>query len=88
MQVDFSTLIEVSIQFKDDIDAAADYIVQNVVPNIVQEPSHQNINEDLHIHGKFPSCSFNYLLVPSKMLGKTTFNVYYLLLIMLHATFL
>ncbi|CAD6272220.1 unnamed protein product [Miscanthus lutarioriparius] len=50
-QVDFSTLIEVSIQFKDDIDAAADYIVLNVVPNIVQEPSHQNINEDLHIHG-------------------------------------
>ncbi|CAD6333900.1 unnamed protein product [Miscanthus lutarioriparius] len=50
-QVDFSTLIEVSIQFKDDIDAAADYIVQNVVPNIVQEPSHPNINEDLNIHG-------------------------------------
>jgi len=50
-QVDFSTLIEVSIQFKDDIDAAADYIIQNVVPNIVPEPSHPNINEDLNIQG-------------------------------------
>lgn len=56
MQVDFSTLIEVSIQFKDDIDAAADYIIQNVVPNIVLEPSNPDINEDMYIHGKFPSC--------------------------------
>lgn len=65
MQVDFSTLIEVSMQFKDDIDAAADYIIQNVLPNIVIEPSAPNINDDLNIHGKFPSCSFIYLLVPS-----------------------
>jgi len=87
MQVDFSTLIEVSIQFKDDIDAAADYIIQNVVPNIVPEPSHPSINEDLNIHGEFPSCSFIYLLLPSKMFGKTAFNIYYLHLTMLHVTF-
>jgi len=87
MQVDFSTLIEVSIQFKDDIDAAADYIIQNVVPNIVPEPSHPNINEDLNIQGEFPSYSFIYLFVPSKMFGKTTLNIYCLHLIMLHVTF-
>ncbi|KAL6912120.1 hypothetical protein ACP4OV_000925 [Aristida adscensionis] len=49
--VNFSTLIEVSIQFKDDIDGAADYVIQNVLPNIVAEPSHPNTNEDLYIQG-------------------------------------
>ncbi|CAN6360229.1 unnamed protein product [Urochloa humidicola] len=49
-QVDFSTLIELSIQFKDDIDSAADYLIQNVLPNIVPEPSHINTNEDIHGH--------------------------------------
>ncbi|KAJ1262759.1 hypothetical protein BS78_09G134600 [Paspalum vaginatum] len=50
-EVNFSTLIEVSIQFKDDIDAAADYIIQNALPNIAPDPSHPNTNEDLSIHG-------------------------------------
>ncbi|CAN6328370.1 unnamed protein product [Urochloa humidicola] len=49
-QVDFSTLIEVSIQFKDDIDSAADYLIQNVLPNIVPESTHINTNEDIHAH--------------------------------------
>jgi hypothetical protein len=52
MQVDFSTLIEVSIQFKDDIDSAADYVMQNVLPNIIPDPSLPNPNDDLYIHGK------------------------------------
>ncbi|RLM52872.1 hypothetical protein C2845_PMPSC011948 [Panicum miliaceum] len=50
-QVDFSTLIEVSIQFKDDIDSAADYVMQNVLPNIIPDPSHPKPNDDLYIHG-------------------------------------
>ncbi|WVZ98414.1 hypothetical protein U9M48_043863 [Paspalum notatum var. saurae] len=50
-EVNFSTLIEVSIQFKDDIDAAADYIIQNALPNIAPDPSHPNTNGDLSIHG-------------------------------------
>jgi hypothetical protein len=50
-QVDFSTLIEVSIQFKDDIDSAADYVMQNVLPNIIPDPSLPNPNDDLYIHG-------------------------------------
>ncbi|CAN6351119.1 unnamed protein product [Urochloa humidicola] len=49
-QVDFSTLIEVSIQFKDDIDSAADYLILNVLPNIVPDPDHPNANEDIHGH--------------------------------------
>ncbi|CAL5094777.1 unnamed protein product [Urochloa decumbens] len=49
-QVDFSTLIEVSIQFKDDIDSAADYLIQNVLPNIAPDPGHPNANEDIHGH--------------------------------------
>ncbi|KAG2619487.1 hypothetical protein PVAP13_3NG075300 [Panicum virgatum] len=52
MQVDLSTLIEVSIQFKDDIDSAADYVMQNVLPDIIiPDPSHPNPNDDLYIHG-------------------------------------
>jgi len=51
-QVDLSTLIEVSIQFKDDIDSAADYVMQNVLPDIIiPDPSHPNPNDDLYIHG-------------------------------------
>ncbi|RCV17846.1 hypothetical protein SETIT_3G252600v2 [Setaria italica] len=46
--IDFSTLIEVSIQFKDDIDRAADYVIQNVLPNVVD--IHPNTNEDIHGH--------------------------------------
>ncbi|TVU19275.1 hypothetical protein EJB05_35414 [Eragrostis curvula] len=49
-QVNLSTLIEVSIQFKDDIDAAADYVIQNVLPNMVPHPSHPNTNEALLSH--------------------------------------
>ncbi|CAL4908037.1 unnamed protein product [Urochloa decumbens] len=49
-QVDFSTLIEVSIQFRDDIDSAADYLIQNVLPNIAPDPGHPNANEDIHGH--------------------------------------
>jgi hypothetical protein len=64
MQVDFSTLIEVSIQFRDDIDSAADYVIQNVLPNVVPESSHSNTNED--IHGKVRSYSFSYLLLTVK----------------------
>ncbi|KAL6619287.1 hypothetical protein ACP70R_034426 [Stipagrostis hirtigluma subsp. patula] len=54
--VNLSTLIEVSIQFKDDIDGAAEYVIQNVLPNIVPDPSPMTasapiVNEDLHTHG-------------------------------------
>ena len=70
MQVDLSTLIEVSIQFKDDIDSAADYVMQNVLPNIIPDPSHPNPNDDLYIHGKVRSYSFNYLILPLKNLYK------------------
>ena len=64
MQVDLSTLIEVSIQFKDDIDSAADYVMQNVLPDIIiPDPSHPNPNDDLYIHGKVRSYYFKYLIL-------------------------
>ena len=86
MQVDLSTLIEVSIQFKDDIDSAADYVMQNVLPNIIPDPSHPNPNDDLYIHGKVRSYYFKYLILLLKNIIQN--NIHYnLYLFMLHITF-
>lgn len=52
-EVNFSTLIEVAISFKGDIDAAADYVIHNVLQNIIPDDNNTNTNEDLYIHGQY-----------------------------------
>lgn len=52
MQVNFSTLIEVSISFNGDADAAADYVIHNVLPNSAADDNSANTNDDSDIHGK------------------------------------
>uniref|UniRef100_A0ACD5TH56 Uncharacterized protein n=1 Tax=Avena sativa TaxID=4498 RepID=A0ACD5TH56_AVESA len=46
-QVNLSTLIEVSISFNGDVDAAADYVVHNVLPNIVPDDNNSNMSEEI-----------------------------------------
>ncbi|KAM0916174.1 hypothetical protein ACQ4PT_010277 [Festuca glaucescens] len=46
-QVNLSTLIEVSISFKGDVEAAAEYVVHNVLPNIGPDDNNADMNEDI-----------------------------------------
>jgi len=55
MQVNFSTLIEVSISFNGDADAAADYVIHNVLPNSTADDNNASMNDDSDIHGKISS---------------------------------
>jgi hypothetical protein len=55
-QVNVLTLTEASINFNGDIEASAYYVIQNVLPNMVPQPSHPNTN------GKFGSYSFEHCL--------------------------
>jgi hypothetical protein len=47
MQVNLSTLIEVSISFKGDLEAAAGYVVHNVLPNIGPDDINADMNEEI-----------------------------------------
>jgi hypothetical protein len=47
MQVNLSTLIEVSISLNGDVDAAADYVIHNVLPYVVPDDNDANMNEDI-----------------------------------------
>ncbi|KAI5018478.1 hypothetical protein ZWY2020_043366 [Hordeum vulgare] len=49
-QVNISTLIEVSISFNGDADAAADYVIHNVLPNSTADDNNANTNDDSDIH--------------------------------------
>lgn len=40
------------MEFKDDVDAAADYVIHNVLPNIIPDDNDVNTNKCLYIHGK------------------------------------
>ncbi|EMS55502.1 hypothetical protein CFC21_002573 [Triticum aestivum] len=51
-QVNFSTLIEVSISFNGDADAAADYVIHNVLPNSTADDNNASTNDDSDIHGQ------------------------------------
>ncbi|XP_020149278.1 uncharacterized protein [Aegilops tauschii subsp. strangulata] len=51
-QVNFSTLIEVSISFNGDADAAADYVIHNVLPNSTADDNNASMNDDSDIHGQ------------------------------------
>ncbi|XP_047043726.1 uncharacterized protein LOC124647921 [Lolium rigidum] len=46
-QVNLSTLIEVSISFKGDLEAAAGYVVHNVLPNIGPDDINADMNEEI-----------------------------------------
>ncbi|KAM0865796.1 hypothetical protein ACQ4PT_043028 [Festuca glaucescens] len=46
-QVNLSTLIEVSISFKGDLEAAAGYVVHNVLPNIGPDDINADMHEDI-----------------------------------------
>ncbi|CAM0955653.1 unnamed protein product [Alopecurus aequalis] len=65
-QVNLSTLIEVSISFNGDVDAAADYVVHNVLPNIVPEDNNNaEKNEDI-----FGICLQDIIRRQEQILGK------------------
>ncbi|KAF0922932.1 hypothetical protein E2562_002169 [Oryza meyeriana var. granulata] len=49
-QLNFLTLVEVCMEYKNDIDGAADYIIHNVLPSILDENS-ADANEDSHMKG-------------------------------------
>uniref|UniRef100_J3M4F7 CUE domain-containing protein n=2 Tax=Oryza brachyantha TaxID=4533 RepID=J3M4F7_ORYBR len=49
-QLDFLTLVEVCMEYKDTIDGAADYIIHTVLPSI-QDDNNANANDDSHMKG-------------------------------------
>lgn len=66
-QVNFSTLIEVSISFNGDADAAADYVIHNVLPNSTADDNNANTNDDLDIHEQhqvFDDANTNFMIPP------------------------
>ncbi|KAI4967428.1 hypothetical protein ZWY2020_027809 [Hordeum vulgare] len=63
-QVNISTLIEVSISFNGDADAAADYVIHNVLPNSTADDNNANTNDDSDIHGVFSDTNTSFAIPP------------------------
>lgn len=51
MQLNFLTLVEVCMEYKNDIDGAADYIIHNVLPSI-PDNNDAHANEGAHMKSK------------------------------------